>query len=249
MNEITRYRTVFISDLHIGSRGCNYKKILSFLKSFEADKLVLVGDIIDFWALKRKIFWPKGHNDIIHKIFKLSKKGTEVIYIPGNHDEAIRHHIGLTLGSNIQIYDQHVHITSEGIKVLCLHGDEFDIIMKNHKVLTFFGDIGYAFIQRINPIVSYFRKLLGFKTNWSLSGFLKKKVKERISLMNRFEQSIRDYSISKGCYSAIAGHTHIPEVIKMEDDFTYYNSGDWVDSYTAIVEDMDGKLKLIKWEK
>lgn len=242
-----KYRTVFISDLHLGSKGCNSKNLLKFLKEIEAEKIILVGDIVDFWAIKRKSFWPQSHNNIVQQLLKISKNGTKIVYIPGNHDEALRGYLNLTLGSNIEIVEEHEHVSEYGEKILCLHGDKFDIIMKNYKVLTFFGDLGYTILLNLNPLISNVRKRFGKKNSWSLSGFLKKKVKSRLAIMNRFEESAKDYATSKEYDSVICGHTHIPEVIKFEN-FTYYNCGDWVDSCTYLVEEK-GEIKLLKWEE
>ena len=241
-------KTLFISDLHIGSKGFNSNEFMTFIRNIECDKLVLVGDIIDFWALKRKIYWPQEHSNVIQKLLKMSKNGTKIVYIPGNHDEVLRDFVYIKLGDNLSLELTHTHTTVSGEKLLCIHGDEFDVIIKNHKILTYLGDLGYNMIMRINPIVRGFRKLLGYRTHWSFSGYVKKKVKEKIKLMSNFEVVLSSLAVKKKCDGVICGHTHIPQITKSQG-VTYYNIGDWVDSCTFLIEKFNGELELVEWLK
>lgn len=242
------YRTVFVSDLHIGSRGFKADNFIEFIKGVECEKLVLVGDIVDIWALSRRVYWPQSHTKALQALLKKANRGTRVVYIPGNHDEAIRGYLDaiVRIGDNILVESQHRHVTASGRKVWCMHGDEVDVIIKNHRALTFLGDLGYNLVMALNPLVKRARKALGRRDHWSLSGYLKHEVKKRIKIMSNFEMATSKVARENGCDAVVCGHTHIPEEIEMEDVY-YYNCGDWVDSCTYLVEHHDGEIDLMQW--
>lgn len=247
MSKSIPVRTIFVSDLHLGSSGFQAPAFLEFLKAYKCEKLVLVGDVFDFWAMKRRMHWPQSHSNVIQKILKLAKGGVKIVYIPGNHDEGIRSYLDLTLGHNITIEDVHEHETADGRMMVCLHGDQFDVIIQNHKILTSIGDFGYNLSMKLNPLVKKLRQLWGKRNPWSLSGYLKVKVKERIKIMTRFEDSLSGFARQGGYDGVVCGHTHIPEILE-KGEVTYYNTGDWVDSCTALLEDKTGKLTLFRWQ-
>lgn len=244
MNVTTRYRTIWLSDIHLGSRGCNADQLLDFLKHTESEYLILVGDIIDFWALKRHIFWPTTMNTIIQKVLRKARHGTKVIFIPGNHDEALRDYIGLSFG-DIELHETFTHELKDGRKILCLHGDIFDVVTKYHKWLAILGDIGYESLLWLNRVQNKLRSIIGFG-HWSLSAFIKYRVKEAVNFISDFEDNVVRGAKQLGVDGVLCGHIHHAE-IRDVNGMLYLNTGDWVESCTAIVETTDGQLKLIRW--
>lgn len=243
-NEVKRYRAIWISDLHLGTPGCQAEKLLEFLRLTESDHLYLIGDIIDGWALKRRFYWPQAHNDVVQKILRKSRKGTFVTYIAGNHDEAARHFLGVAFGG-IVIEDEVVHITERGERLLILHGDRFDGVIQCAKWLAYLGDIAYETLLKVNVWFNWARRRIGLPY-WSLSQYLKHKVKNAVSYIGAFEEALAREAKSRGLDGVVCGHIHQPE-IRMINGVKYCNDGDWVESLSALVETMDGELKLIHW--
>ncbi len=239
-----RFRTVWISDFHLGTAGCNADLLLGFLKAVQPDVLYLVGDIIDGWRLKRGWYWPPSHNDIVRRILKLANKGTRVVYIPGNHDEMLRDYTGLSFGG-VEVVSEAVHVTAEGKRLLVLHGDEFDGVVLYAKWLAFLGDHAYAALLRLNIVFNVVRRRFGLPY-WSLSAHLKKKVKNAVAFVSRFEEAVAHAAAERGVDGVVCGHIHCAEV-RQFGAVTYYNDGDWVESCTALVEHRDGRLEIIDW--
>ena len=243
-DQITHYRAIWISDLHLGTPGCQAEKLLEFLRCTESQYLYLVGDIIDGWALRRRWYWQQSHNDVVQKILRKSRKGTFVTYIAGNHDEAARHFLGLAFGG-IVIEDEVVHITERGERLLILHGDRFDAVIQCAKWLAYLGDVAYEFTLKMNVWFNWARRHVGLPY-WSLSQYLKHKVKNAVTYINAFEVALAREAKSRGMDGVVCGHIHQPE-IRMINGVKYCNDGDWVESLSALVETMDGELKLIHW--
>lgn len=238
------YRTIFISDLHLGTRGCKAEFLLDFLKNTDSDKLYLVGDIIDGWKLKRKVYWPQSHNDVVQKILRKARKGCQVTFIPGNHDEFARQYTQLQFGG-IDVQREAIHETVDGKKFLVLHGDEFDGVSAYARWLAVLGDIGYEFVLWINHYYNRIRRLIGLPY-WSFSAFLKLKVKDAVEFVCRFENAVAHAARKRGVDGVICGHIHKAEIRDIEG-LLYCNDGDWVESCTALVEHYDGRLELINW--
>ena len=236
-----KYRTGFISDLHLGTRGSNAAAILHFLREHDFDTLYLVGDLIDIWALRRGIYWPQAHNDVIQKILRKGRKGTKLIYLPGNHDEFVGDYLGEYGG--ISIVKDAVHVTADGRRIFVMHGHETDTVVQNHRWLAYVGDVGYTFLLRLNPVVHFFRRHLGLGY-WSLSAYVKKSVKDAVNFIGSFETAIVRYAEHNEVDGVLCGHIHSPAVRRMER-IMYYNSGDFVESCSAIVEHEDGRLELL----
>jgi UDP-2,3-diacylglucosamine pyrophosphatase LpxH len=239
-----RFRTIWISDVHLGTAGCNAELLLNFLKSTESETLYLVGDIIDGWRLKRSWYWPDAHNDIIRRVLKKAKRGTKVIYIPGNHDEAARQFIGLNFGG-VQLLHDAIHETADGRRLWVLHGDAFDGVVLYARWLAFLGDYAYGLLLRLNVVVNAARRALGFDY-WSLSAFLKRKVKNAVEYVGRFEEAVIQAAEEHHVDGVICGHIHSAEIRPM-GKLTYYNDGDWVESCTALVEHADGRMEILHW--
>ncbi len=244
MDSVKHYRTVWISDIHLGTKGCKAKHLLKFLKSFTCDYLFLVGDIIDLWAMKRGSKWTNHHNAVVQQILKISRHNTKVIYIPGNHDNAFREYVGMHIG-NIQIHHDYIHTTTSGLKIYVTHGDEFDIITRYHKWIAVLGDIGYEFLLSVNTIFNNIRDRCGLGY-WSLSAYIKQNVKNAVNFIGDYEQSVVNHAKHKEVDAVLCGHIHHAE-FKQIDDIFYINTGDWVESLTAVVEEIDGKLTIINW--
>lgn len=240
-----KVRSIFLSDIHLGTRACQGERLLEFLRDHDAEHLFLVGDIVDFWAMKHGIHWPTHHNTIVQKILKRARHGTHVILIPGNHDEALREHVGVAFG-HIHLEQEHIHTGADGRRWLLCHGDEFDQVTRYHRWLAVLGDRAYALVVRLNALVSWTRRRLGIAGYWSLSGYCKRKVKEAVSFIYEFEKSVVHAVQQRDVDGVICGHIHAA-VIKDMDGITYINCGDWVDSCTAVVEHPDGSMELIQW--
>lgn len=242
--EKRRYRTIFISDIHLGTRGCNAEYLLDFLRHVEADYIYLVGDIVDGWKLKKSWFWARSHNDVVRKLLKRASKGTQVIYIPGNHDEALRDYAGYDF-AGVKIMRDAIHETADGRRFWVLHGDEFDGVVRYAKWLAFIGDNAYAMLLRLNIAVNWVRRKLGC-SYWSLSAYLKHKTKKAVEFMSRFEDAVAAQAAHRGVDGVICGHIHHAEK-RMIGGIEYCNDGDWVESCTALVEHEDGRLEILYW--
>lgn len=244
--EPIRFRTIWISDLHLGTTGCQAQRLLEFLRKTESDTLYLVGDIIDGWQLKRRWYWEQAHNDVVQTVLKKAKKGTEVIFVPGNHDEAVRQFIDLDFGG-IRIRDELIHTTAQGKRMLVLHGDRFDGVIACAKWLAYVGDNLYTVILKFNQWFNSWRARAGLPY-WSLSQYLKLKVKNAVSYISSFENALAAEAKRRGLDGVICGHIHKPEIRDI-DGITYCNDGDWVESLSALVEDASGALRLVTWQE
>ena len=239
-----RFRTIWISDIHLGTRGCNAKMLIDFLDSVDSDTIYLVGDIIDGWRLKRRFYWPQTHNDVVWRLMKRAKRGTRVVYIPGNHDEMFRQFTGMSFGG-VEIRRKAIHTTADGRKLLVLHGDEFDTIMLAHRWLAFVGDAAYTTLMRLNVVVNAVRQRMGLPY-WSLSKMAKHKVKNAVSFISRFEEVVAHEAGTRGVAGVVSGHIHNAEMREI-DRIEYYNDGDWVEGCTALVEHDDGQMQVLHW--
>ena len=241
-----RYKTIFISDLHIGSTQCQADTLLDFLKHNESETLYLVGDIIDFWALSKRVYWPRDHNTIIQKILRKARHDTKVIYVPGNHDENVREYDEHVFG-DIEVRNSIVHTTVDGKRFLVVHGDEYDTIAKYHQWIAKLGSKGYDFLLEVNRAVRAVRRVMGIQSHFSLAAYIKFKVKNAVQFISDYEQSIVMTLKDEGLDGVICGHIHHAEIKEM-DGFIYVNTGDFVESCTAIVEHDCGRLELIRWD-
>ncbi len=241
-----RFRTIWISDVHLGTSGCQAGRLLEFLKATESETLYLVGDIVDGWQLKRRWYWHQTHNDVVQLVLKKAKKGTKVIFVPGNHDEAIRQFIGLDFGG-IKIRDELIHTCANGKRMLVLHGDRFDGVIACAKWLAYVGDSLYTMILKFNQYYNAWRARSGLPY-WSLSQYLKLKVKNAVSYITSFETALADEARKQGVDGIVCGHIHKPEIRDI-DGILYCNDGDWVESLSALVEEADGELRLIDWHE
>jgi UDP-2,3-diacylglucosamine pyrophosphatase LpxH len=241
-----KYRAVWISDIHLGTPGCQAGHLLDFLRSFDSDYLYLVGDIIDGWQLKRSWYWQQSHNDVIQKVLRKARKGTHVIFIPGNHDEAVRQFIGMKFG-DIQIMEEAIHETADGSRLWITHGDLFDGVIQCARWLAHLGDQAYEFTLKLNRWFNYLRARLGLPY-WSLSRFLKHKVKRAVNFISDFEQAVAHEARRRGLDGVVCGHIHHAEMREIEG-VLYCNDGDWVESLTALVEHEDGRLEIIDWSQ
>jgi hypothetical protein len=241
---MTKYRSVFISDVHLGTQACQAEKFLKFLKSFECEKLYLVGDIIDGWEMHKRMYWPQAHNDVIQKLLRKSRKGTEIYYIPGNHDEFLRS-FGMQLLGNVNLVPDTVHISPSGKTYLVIHGDQFDVVVRNAKWLAHVGSWAYDVAISLNIVINKTRQLLGLPY-WSLSAWAKYKVKSAVNFIGNYEESLTEFAKSKNVDGIICGHIHHANICDM-NGIKYMNCGDWVESCTAIVEHYDGRFELLRY--
>lgn len=239
-----RYRSIFISDVHLGSRDCRAEYLLEFLRSVDTDTLYLVGDIVDLWSLHRSFFWPQVHNDVLRTILGKARDGTRVIYIPGNHDMLFRDHVGLTFG-NVEIKRDTIHETADGRRFLVLHGDEFDAVIRASPLLEALGHGAYSLVLGLNRLVNFVRHRLGFPY-WSMADYLKQKVGKAASYIAKFERALAGEARRRGLDGTICGHIHRAGISSI-DDVMYCNDGDWVESCTSLTEDFNGRLAIWKW--
>jgi len=239
-----RYRAIFISDIHLGTPGCKAEYLLDFLRHNDSDYLYLVGDIIDGWALKSRFFWHQTHNDVIQKVLRRARKGTRVVYVPGNHDEFARQFVGLDAGL-IAIREEAVHLTADGRRLWVVHGDFADGVIRHAKWLAYVGDTLYDLLLWLNRHLNALRVRFGF-TYWSLSQYLKHKVKNVVNFISDFEAVLMREARRHGYDGVVCGHIHKAE-IRVIDGLVYCNDGDWVESLTALVETHTGELKLLTW--
>nr|WP_157523231.1 UDP-2,3-diacylglucosamine diphosphatase [Mitsuaria sp. 7] len=239
-----RVRTVWISDLHLGTPGCQARALLEFLREVECEQLFLVGDIVDGWQLRRSWYWPQEHNDVVQKLLRKARKGTRVIYVPGNHDEFARKYLQHSFGG-IEVAHEWIHETADGRKFWVTHGDLFDGVIQHAKWLAHLGDTLYEFTLKLNRHLNSLRARLGLPY-WSLSKYLKLKVKRAVSFIGEFEQALAREARKRGVQGVVCGHIHHAELRDI-DGITYANDGDWVESLTALVEHPDGHLEILDW--
>ena len=238
------FRTLWISDLHLGTPGCQAAALLDFLKHTECETLYLVGDIIDGWQLRRRWYWPQAHNDVVQKLLRKARKGTRVIFIPGNHDEFARRYVQLNFGG-ITVAEDWVHETADGRKLWIIHGDLFDGVIQCAKWLAYVGDSLYEFTLKLNRHLNTWRARLGLPY-WSLSKYLKLKVKRAVSYLDDFENAVAREARKRGLQGVVCGHIHHAELRDI-DGILYANDGDWVESLTALAEHADGRLEILPW--
>lgn len=239
-----KFRAVWISDVHLGSKDCNADFVLDFLLSVQTEYLYLVGDIIDMYAMRRGLYWPQKHNNVINAILGKARHDTKVVYVPGNHDEPIRDHVGHEFG-NVDIQRTAVHETLDGKKLLVMHGDEFDGMLQCPRLMEWFGSLSYDLLLWLNRAYNGLRRRLN-KPYWSLSSFIKSRVGNANKHIRMFESMVTDYARQRGMDGVVCGHIHVPQLSR-DDDFIYCNDGDWVEHCTALVERLDGTLMLIHW--
>ena len=237
-----RVRTVWISDLHLGTAGCQAAALLAFLREVECETLYLVGDIVDGWQLKRSWYWPQSHNDVVQKILRKARKGTRVVFVPGNHDEFARRYVGHSFGG-VEVVDECIHLTADGRRLWVTHGDLFDGVVQCARWLAHLGDAAYEFTLRANRWFNVARARMGLPY-WSLSRYLKLKVKRAVSYVGDFEAAVAREARRRGANGVVCGHIHHAE-IRTIDGVLYCNDGDWVESLTALVERHDGRLEIL----
>ena len=236
-------RTIWISDIHLGFPGCSADYLLEFIRDMRCERLYLVGDIIDFWSLKKKRYWPQAHSNVVRSILGKAKHQTRVIYIPGNHDDVMREYDGLALG-NVEIRDSVIHETADGRRLLVMHGDQFDSAVINSQFIGLIGSAAYKFLLRLNRYVNWFREKLG-RDYWSLAAAVKHKVKNAVKYISNFERAVKHEAHCSKVDGLVCGHIHRAELSEL-DGITYMNCGDWVESCTALVEHHDGTIELLK---
>ncbi len=238
-------RSIFLSDIHLGTRGCQAERLIDFLRHHEAEHLFLLGDIVDFWAMRRGIHWTAAQNTVVQKVLRRARHGEKVMLIPGNHDEALREYVGARFG-DIQVVAEHVHTTADGRRLLLLHGDEFDQVTRHHRWVAVLGDAAYNGLVRINAWLSRARRMLRVSGYWSLAGFAKRRVKRAVSFIFDFEDSVIRAVRERGLDGVVCGHIH-SACLREQGGVLYVNCGDWVESCTAIVEHPNGRLELVEW--
>jgi UDP-2,3-diacylglucosamine pyrophosphatase LpxH len=243
-----KYKSIFISDIHLGTKFAQAELLLEFLKQTESENLFLVGDVIDGWAIRRRFRWYQSHSNVVQRILKKAKKGTNVYFITGNHDEFIRPFTPLILGDSLEVLNEMEYVGIDGKRYLITHGDFFDMITLTKKWLAIAGDYGYDFLLNINLILQKLFKLFKIKTKWSLSKYIKDNVKKSVSFINDYEKILSKHAKKNGFEGVICGHIHKAEQ-KMINDINYLNCGDWVESCTAVVETLNGEWKIIHWNK
>ncbi len=243
-DDVQRYRAIWISDIHLGTKACKAEFLLDFLRRTECETLYLVGDIIDGWRLKRHWYWPQAHNDVVQKLLRKARKGTRVVYLPGNHDEGARQFVGLTFGG-VEVHDDHIHTTADGRRLLVIHGDQFDVVVRYAKWLAHIGDTAYVVLLACNTWVNALRRRLGFQY-WSLSAYLKHKAKTAVEFIGRFERALAEEARRRGVDGVVCGHVHTAQMADMQG-VLYTNDGDWVESCTALVEHHTGELEILRW--
>jgi UDP-2,3-diacylglucosamine pyrophosphatase LpxH len=241
-----QYRSVFISDLHLGTRGCRSDFLADFLRRTSAEHLYLVGDVIDGWRLRKSWYWDETHDEVLRLILQHARGGTEVTYIPGNHDEMFRAWLPLGLEiAGIKLRREATHVTAAGKRLLVIHGDEFDSVVRYAKFLALLGDGAYTTALVLNRWFNDLRRRLGYPY-WSLSAWLKRQVKEAVKAVDRFETALAGEARRRGFEGVVCGHIHHAEMREV-NGVLYVNDGDWVESCTALVEHHDGRLELIDW--
>jgi len=241
---VSEFRTIWVSDTHLGTRGCKAEFLLDFLRHTKCDTLYLVGDIIDGWRLKRSWYWNAVQNDVVQEVLLKAREGTRVVYVPGNHDEALRDYTNLAFGG-VEVKGEAIHETADGRRFLVFHGDQFDGVVKYAKWLALLGDWAYNALLWLNHYFNVARRLLNLPY-WSLSAFLKHKVKNAVEFISKFEEAVSAEARRRRVDGVICGHIHHPEIREI-DGILYCNDGDWVESCSALVEKADGRLEILYW--
>jgi UDP-2,3-diacylglucosamine pyrophosphatase LpxH len=239
-----KLRTVWVSDIHLGTAGCQADLLCDFLHSIECETLYLVGDIVDGWRLRKGWYWPDQHNEVIRRVLKMAHRGTRVIYIPGNHDEMFRDYAGLSFGG-VEVQLEAIHTTADGRNLLVTHGDAFDGIVLYARWLAFLGDQAYTLLLKANIILNAVRRKFNMPY-WSLSSYLKMRVKNAVQFIGKYEEVVAREAAQRGVEGVVCGHIHSAE-IRQFGSITYYNDGDWVESCTALTEAKDGTMSIINW--
>ena len=241
---VNHYRSLFISDLHLGTKGCQADLLLDFLKHTDADTIYLVGDIVDGWRLSSGWYWPQSHNDVVQKLMRKVRKGARMIYVPGNHDEFAREYAGLTFGG-VEVMRHAIHVTADGRRFLVTHGDEFDIVVRHARWLALLGDWAYEVALTTNRWFNAVRRRLGFPY-WSFSAWAKLKVKNAVNFIGSFEDALSEQAVRHDVEGVVCGHIH-HAAIRAINGVTYVNTGDFVESCTGVVEHHDGRLEILRW--
>jgi UDP-2,3-diacylglucosamine pyrophosphatase LpxH len=242
----TQVRSIFLSDIHLGTRACQAGRLLEFLKAYSAENIFLLGDIVDLWAMSRgAVHWSAAQNTVVQKLLRRARHGDKIFFIPGNHDEALREYIGTSFG-DVTVIDDMVHTAADGRRYLLLHGDAFDQVTRHHRWVALLGDKAYDVLVEFNIYLSWLRRTFKRPGYWSLAGYAKRKIKTAVNFIFDFEDSVLHHVREKNLDGAICGHIHWP-IIKETNGLFYLNCGDWVDSCTAIVEHLDGRMELIAW--
>ena len=230
--------------MHLGTRGCKADFLIDFLRYNDAETIYLVGDIIDGWRLKRSWYWPQAHNDVVQKVLRKVRKGAQVIYVPGNHDEWLRDYTLMQFGG-VDVAEEVIHVTADGRRLLVIHGDVFDAVVKHARSLALLGDGAYTAAIWLNRYFNKARRRLGYQY-WSLSAYLKHRVKNAMQYIGSFADAVVDEALRRGVDGVVCGHIHYAEMREIKG-VLYCNDGDWVESCTALVEHFDGRLELINW--
>ncbi|WP_162653131.1 UDP-2,3-diacylglucosamine diphosphatase [Lentilitoribacter sp. Alg239-R112] len=246
MTDSFQYRALFLSDIHLGTRGCQAEMLLDFLREYDAEYIYLVGDIFDGWRLRKGWYWPQSHNDVVQKILRKGRKGSKIIYVPGNHDEVMRNYLGTHFGG-IDVKEKDIYTALSGEKFLIIHGDQFDMVVMNAKWLAYLGDWAYETILKINTSVNRIKRLWGGQY-WSLSRWAKHKVKSAVNFIGDYEAVLSSEAEKADVNGIICGHIHHPAMHDV-NGIKYINTGDWVESCTAVIEHLDGTFELIEWSK
>jgi len=241
---LRHFRALFISDVHLGARGCQAELLLDFLRYHDADTIYLVGDIVDGWRLRSSWYWPQAHNDVVQKLLRKARKGARTIYVPGNHDEFLREYYGTHFGG-IEVAERHIHAGADGRRYLVIHGDHFDLVVTQARWLAHLGDYAYTAAIAVNRVFNGLRRRFGFGY-WSLSQWAKHKVKNAVNYIGEFEKTLVIEARRNAVDGVICGHIH-HAAIHNKFGVTYINCGDWVESCTAIVEHPDGRFEIITW--
>lgn len=239
------HRTIFLSDIHLGTRGCQAALVEDFLRAHSAETYYLIGDIFDGWRLSRGWHWPETHNEVVRAILNKSQSGARVVYVPGNHDEVMRNYCGVHFGG-IEVLESDIFVSAKGERFLVTHGDEFDTVVTNARWLAILGDNIYALLIWLNPKVNAIRRLWSPRY-WSLSKWAKHQVKQAVNFIGKYEEVLSESARQKGCDGVICGHIHHAS-IRMVGNIKYVNTGDWVESCTAVIEDHEGNMRLVDWE-
>ena len=239
------YRTLFLSDIHLGTRGCQAELLLDFLRHNDAETIYLIGDIVDGWRLKSGWYWPQAHNDVLQKLLRKVRKGARMIYVPGNHDEFARDYIGMVFGG-VEVADHAYHMTADKKRLLIVHGDQFDIVVQHARWLAWLGDWAYTLALWLNLWFNKIRRRLGFPY-WSFSAWAKLKVKNAVNFIGAFETALAEAARRHHANGVVCGHIH-HAVIRDIDGITYINTGDFVESCTAVAEHEDGRLEVLCWQ-
>jgi UDP-2,3-diacylglucosamine pyrophosphatase LpxH len=245
-DETVSFRSIFISDIHLGTRFSQAEELLEFFRRTQCENLYLVGDIIDGWAIKRKIKWAQSHSDVIQKVLRKARKGTNVYYITGNHDDFLRSFLPLGLGDHINVMDECTYVSLKNERFYVTHGDFFDSVTMTKRWLAILGDMGYDLLLNVNQLLNWFRKKLHYHSHWSLSKYVKDHVKSSVSFITDFESILSEHAKRHRYEGIICGHIHKAEMREIEG-VKYFNCGDWVESCTAIVETHEGEFRIIRW--